>query len=126
MTGRLKPLGNGSFCVEYDERGVHVTWTPGVVANASKPNAWIADSHPQMQQLPEHMLRDIIGSKAHFSEKARIAERHVDLPGRLKDGGTITIGYSKGVPPRLLMESEQEEGVETVKEWARSYLRNDI
>ena len=126
MTGRLKQLDDGRFCVEYSDRGVYVAWRPGESANAAKPMAWIAGDHPRQPQVPVNKLRDVIGSKARFFDRARIAKNKVEIPGHLDDGGSITIVYAIGRPPRDLTETERDEGANILKEWTHSYLRNDV
>jgi hypothetical protein len=69
MTGRLKQLSGGHFCVEFQERGVYVTWKPVDKLNARKPSAWIIQDHPSQPQFPENMLRDIISSKSRLIKK---------------------------------------------------------
>jgi hypothetical protein len=126
MSGRLKLLRNGRFCLDFEEQGISIVWTPGEAENGNTARRWV-ENHPEFRPLvPENVLRDLIGSPARFSTHARIDQKSVELPGQLDDGGHITISYFKGIPRRDLMVSEQEEGVETVKQWANSYLRNDI
>jgi len=81
---------------------------------------------PRLEQVPENMLRTLIGTEARFEDSLRFEERKVELRGRLDDGGTITIGYVKGVPPQILSESNRVAAAETLQQWARSYLRSDI
>ena len=125
MTGLLK-LTSDKFTIEYEDRGVYVQWQPGEAANAEKPAQRIKDALPRQEQVPENMLRDLIGTEARFQETPRFEERKVELRGKLDDGGTITIGYFKGIPAQVLSESDREVGAETLRQWAHSYLRSDI
>lgn len=125
MTGRLKLISD-KFTAEYEDRGVYVQWQPAEAANVEKPAQWIKDALPRQAQVPENMLRHLIGSEARFQEMPRFEERRVELRGKLDDGGTITIGYFKGIPAQVLSQSDREDAAETLQQWAHSYLRSDI
>jgi hypothetical protein len=125
MTGVLKRLGD-KFTVEYADRGVYVQWLPGEAANAEKPTHWINAAWPRQEQVPENVLRTLMGTKARFEDRPRFEERKVELRGNLDDGGTITIGYVKGTPPQILSESDRAAAAETLQQWAHSYLRSEI
>jgi hypothetical protein len=124
-TGILKKNGD-KFVVEYESRGIYVQWLPGEAATAAKPERWIRDAFPRPAQAPEHILRDLIGSRARFSDVTRVQERTVELPGKLDDGGTISIGYFKGRPAQVLSAADLAEAPERLREWANSYLRSDV
>jgi hypothetical protein len=124
-TGILNKNGD-KFVVEYESRGIYVQWLPGEAGTAAKPERWIRDALPGLAQAPEHILRDLIGSRARFSDATRVKERTVELPGKLDDGGTISIGYFKGRPAQVLSADDLAEASVRLKEWANSYLRSDI
>jgi hypothetical protein len=125
MVGGLKSE-NDKFTVEYVDRGICVQWRPGDTANAEKPTRWIKEAFPQQEQVPESMLRSLIGSVARFSDVPRFEERKAELRGKLDDGGTIAIVYFKGIPAQVLSESDRADAAEKLQQWAHSYLRADI
>jgi len=125
MTGFLKRIGD-KFTVEYGDSGVYVRWRPGDASNAEKPAQWVNDAFPRQEQVPENMLRSLIGTEARFEDSVRFEERKAELRGKLDDGGTITIGYVKGIPPQILSESDRTDAAETLRQRAHSYLRSDI
>jgi hypothetical protein len=125
MTGRLIQIPGPNFCVTYKDRSVYVRWWPGDAANERKPAAWIKEALPGWEQVPENMLRDLIGSEARFQDTPRFEERKVELLGELDDGGQIRLGYCKGTPPQALSESERADAAETLQQWAHSHLRSD-
>jgi len=125
MTGRLKQTNN-RFAVEYEGSGIYVQWEPGKAANAEKPAEWINDALPGQEQVPENLLRDLIGTEARFDDTLRFEEGKVELRGKLDDGGMIKIVFFKGTPAQILTESDRAEAAETLQQWAHSYLRSDI
>jgi hypothetical protein len=125
MTGFLKWTSD-KFIVEYVDRGIYVEWMPGDAANAEKPTQWIEEALPRQEQVPENMLRNLIGSNARFSDAPRFEERKAELRGKLDDGGTIAIVYFKGGPTQVLLESDRADAAEKLQQWAHSYLRSDI
>jgi hypothetical protein len=125
MAGVLKST-NDKFIVEYADRGICVQWLPGETINAEKPMRWIKEALPRQEQVPESMLRSLIGSEARFSDTPRFEERKVELQGKLDDGGTIAIVYFKGIPAQVLSESDRADAAVKLQQWAHSYLRSDI
>ena len=85
MSGRLTRLPTGNFCIEY-QRGVYVKWSPGDPANEVKPLNWIESALPGQEQVPENMVRTLIGSQACFLRQPRVTEKNIDMVGQLSDG----------------------------------------
>ncbi len=125
MSGRLTRLPTGNFCIEY-QRGVYVKWSPGDPANEVKPLNWIESALPGQEQVPENMVRTLIGSQACFLRQSRVTEKNIDMVGQLSDGGTITVAYVKGRPAQVMSEAECEEGIDILTTWIRSYLQSDF
>jgi hypothetical protein len=125
MAGILKSK-NDKFIVEYRDRDIYVQWVPGDTVNVEKPMRCIKEALPRQEQVPESMLRSLIGSEARFSDTPRFEERKVELQGKLDDGGTIAIVYYKGTPARVLSESDRADAAVKLQQWAHSYLRSDI
>jgi len=101
MVGRLKYLGSERFCVEYEEEDIYVIWRPGTSQAAEKPTKWANEAWPKLEQVPENLLRDLIGSQASFAGGVEVEETAVTMRGSLDDGGSITIGYVKGFRRRV-------------------------
>jgi hypothetical protein len=118
MVGLLKVEGT-RFCVEFVEQHVQVFWHPAAPEAAAKARRWFEFAAPRLAQVPEHMLRSLVGSHAEFGRPAIRNEKTVELGGSLSDGGWIKLVYFKD---RLLTDDEYNEGVETLETWARSYF----
>jgi hypothetical protein len=123
MSGRLKMLSTGAFCIEYPN-GVYIRWTPGNDENAKKPKDWVKSDLPNQTQVPANSVQSLIRSRAQFSSEARLKDKKVEIPGQLDDGGSIVIGYVKGSPPETLSDVEKQEAIKTLETWKRSYLQS--
>ncbi|MCP1761161.1 hypothetical protein [Bradyrhizobium japonicum] len=119
MVGLLK-IDGGRFWVEYEERNVQVVWTPGAPEPVAKARRWFDESYPRLEQVPETMLRSLIGSDADFSPTSVRKEKSVERHGKLSDGGSIKLVYFKEKP---LSDSDYHEGVEALSTWISSYFR---
>src|SRR5947209_3081107 len=106
MVGRLEVDG-GRYWVEYADRNVQVVWTPGSPEPAAKARRWIEEAHPRLEQVPETMLRSLIGSEADFNPTFVRKEKSVERHGKLSDGGSIKLVYFK---EDRLSDSDYNEG----------------
>ena len=118
MVGLLKVEGT-RYCVEYLERHVQVFWDPAEPGATAKARRWFEEALPRPAQVPEHMLRSLVGSNAEFERPVVRNEKTVERRGSLSDGGSIKLVYFRD---RTLTEDEYNEGVETLEVWARSYF----
>ena len=119
MVGRIK-VNSDRYWVEYVDRNVQVVWAPGAPEPAAKARRWIEEAYPRLEQVPETMLRFLIGSDADFNPTSVRKEKSVERHGRLSDGGSIKLVYFKEEP---LGDSEYHEGVEVLATWISSYFR---
>ena len=72
MPDGLVLLSSGKFCVTYDDKGIYIIWKPGDAAYAEKLANRINVAHPNEVPVPERTLKDVIGSRARFSEQPGI------------------------------------------------------
>lgn len=66
MAGLLMVEGT-RFCVEDGERHIQVFWDPAAPEAAAKARRWFEEALPKQAQVPEHMLRSLMGSRAESS-----------------------------------------------------------